>query len=247
MRTNQRTPNVSHGAKRRFLHLLVRLLDVLTMKPSCVDSSTVELPLFQVEDGGSTPTSALQFLIRPIAHETAEKWVVKWHYSHRIPTGKNVCYGLYADGNLYAVIVYGIGVNPYQAKFLGVQRVLEIKRMCRAEPALKYHLSRFIAISSKMAAKEYPYDCLIAFADPEQGHEGTVYKASGFKLHGMTNAEWHLEDENGEKRHRRFAFRHARRNGKTVAESRAELNLKRVQTAPKYRWIRMANTNDTER
>jgi hypothetical protein len=179
-------------------------------------------------------------LIRPIDNKTAEKWVVKWHYSHRIPTGKNIRYGLYANGNLYAVIVYGIGVNPYQARFLGVNRVLEIKRMCRAEPALNYPLSRFIAISSKMVAKEYPFDCLIAFADPEQGHEGTVYKASGFRLHGMTNAEWHLEDENGEKRHRRFAFRHARRNGKTISESRKELNLKRIQTAPKYRWIRMA-------
>ena len=211
------------------------------METLCVDSSTAELPLFQVEDGGSIPTSTLQFLIRPIDNKTAEKWVIKWHYSHRIPTGKNICYGLYASGNLYAVIVYGIGVNPYQAKFLGVNRVLEIKRMCRAEPALNYPLSRFIAISSKMVAKEYPFDCLIAFADPEQGHEGTVYKASGFSLHGMTNAEWHLEDENGEKRHRRFAFRHARRNGITIAESRNELNLKRIQTAPKYRWIRMAN------
>ena len=216
------------------------LLGVTVEKQFCGDSSTAELPLFQGDDGGSSPTSPLQFKIRPIRNETAEQWVVRWHYSHRIPTGKNICFGLYANNEMYAAIVYGIGVNPYQAKFLGVERVLEIKRMCRSEPPLNYPLSRFIALTAKMAAKEYPYDCLIAFADPEQGHEGTVYKASGFKLHGMTNAEWHLEDENGEKRHRRFAFRHARRNGKTVAESRDELKLKRVQTAAKYRWIRMA-------
>ena len=213
----------------------------------CGDSSNAELPLFQGDDGGSHPTSPLQFLIRPISNETAENWVVKWHYSHRIPTGKNICFGLYASNELYAVIVYGIGVNPYQAKFLGVERVLEIKRMCRREPPLpQYPLSRFIALTAKMAAKEYPYDCLIAFADPEQGHEGTVYKASGFKMHGMTNAEWHLEDENGDKRHRRFAFRHARRNGQTLAESRDELKLKRVQTKPKYRWIRMARVTPNE-
>lgn len=209
-----------------------------SLKLSCGDSSNEEQPTFQWDDGGSIPTSPLQFLIRPIRNDTAERWVVRWHYSHRIPTGKNICFGLFASNELYAVIVYGIGVNPYQAKFLGVERVLEIKRMCRAEPPLNYPLSRFIALTSKMAAKEYPYDCLIAFADPEQGHEGTVYKASGFVMHGMTNAEWHLEDEDGEKRHRRVAFRHARRNGKTVAESRDELKLKRVQTAPKYRWVR---------
>jgi hypothetical protein len=181
-------------------------------------------------------------LIKKIPHKTAKEWVEKWHYSHRIPTGKNIYFGLYAGANLYAAIVYGIGVNPYQAKFLGVERVLEIKRMCRAEPPLNYPLSRFIALTSKMAAKEYPHDCLIAFADPEQGHEGTVYRACGFKMHGMTNAEWHLEDESGKKRHRRFAYRHARRNNRTLAESRLELKLKRVKTKPKYRWIRTART-----
>jgi hypothetical protein len=205
------------------------------------DSSTAELPLFQGEDGGATPTSALHFVIRKITNKTAEQWVTRWHYSRRMPTGKNICYGLYANGQLYAVIVYGIGVNPYQAKFLGVKQVLEIKRMCRSEPALPYPLSRFIALTAKMVAKEYAHDCLIAFADPDHGHEGTVYKASGFRMHGMTNAEWHLEDEHGEKRHRRYAFRYARRNGKSVAESRADLKLKRVQTSPKYRWIRLAH------
>lgn len=140
------------------------------------------------------------------------------------------------------MIVYGIGVNPYQAKFLGVGRVLEIKRMCRREPRLsQFPLSRFIAITSKMVFKEYPYECLVAFADPEQGHEGTVYKASGFTLHGMTNPEWHLQDGNGVKRHRRFAFRHSRRNNITIAESREILGVKRFQSLPKYRWVRYLN------
>ena len=204
----------------------------------CADSLVEELPLFQGDGGGAIPTSALHFTIQKVSQDTAAKWVVRWHYSQRMPTGKNICYGLYANGSLYAVIVYGIGVNPYQAKFLGVNKVLEIKRMCRSEPSLPYPLSRFIALTSKMVAREYPHDCIVAFADPEQGHEGTVYKATGFCLHGMTNPEWHLEDENGNKRHRRFAFRHARRNQQSISESRNQLNLKRVKTLPKYRWIR---------
>ena len=136
--------------------------------------------------------------------------------------------------------MYGIGVNPYQARFLGVERVLEIKRMCRSEPPLPYPLSRFIALTARMVAKEYPYDCLVAFADPEQGHEGTVYRASGFTLNGMTAPEWHLVGADGVQRHRRFAFRHARRNGCSLAESRTALGMTRVQTKPKYRWVRMA-------
>ena len=207
----------------------------------CADSLVAEQMSFQIEGGGSIPTSALQFYIKTIDNQTAEKWIIKWHYSHRIPTGKNLSYGLFTADKLYACIVYGIGVNPYEASFLKVQSVVEIKRMCRSEPRLAYPLSRFIAISSKMLQKEYPYDCIVAFADPEYGHEGTVYKASGFHLHGMTNSEWHLVERDGTVRHRRFAFRYARRNNVTVKEARDLLNLERIQTQPKYRWVRYLN------
>lgn len=208
----------------------------------CLENVGGDMLGLQPGKGGSTPTSRLQFVIKPIEHKTAKAWVEKWHYSHVLPTGKNISYGLFFDGSLYAVIVYGIGVNPYQAQFLGVKSVLEIKRMCRSEPPRKeYPLSRFIALTAKMAAKLFPFDCLVAFADPEQGHEGTVYRAAGFALHGKTAAEWHVIDANGIKRHRRFAFRHARRNQCTIAESRATLGLTRQQTAPKYRWVRFTH------
>lgn len=207
----------------------------------------VAYPLFQVGGGGSTPTSALSFRISPVSHGMARAMVEHWHYSKRMPTGKNLCYGLWCGPTLYAVIVYGIGVNPFQAKFLGVSRVLEIKRMCRAEPRLDYPLSRFIALTMKMAVRRYPCDCVVAFADPEQDHKGTVYKASGFTLHGETNPEWHLIDADGNKRHRRYAFRHARRNGSTVAESRDALGCTRVKTKPKLRWVRFTGDGGAER
>jgi hypothetical protein len=200
------------------------------------DDVRAAYPLFQGERGGSTPTSAL-FRIREISHKLAKEWVETWHYSKRMPTGKNLCYGLFVNGSLYAVIVYGIGVNPYQASSLGVKSVLEIKRMCRSEPRLAYPLSRFIAISLRFVLKIFPAECIVAFADPQHGHEGTVYKASGFTRHGLTNAEWHLVGPDGEVRHRRFAFRHARRNGISLDESRKALGLERVKTVPKIRWV----------
>lgn len=211
--------------------------------PLCVGRPIDRTPGDQPGNGGANPTPALQFRIDKIPHALADEWVRSWHYSRRIPTGQNICYGLFTpDRELYAVIVYGIGVNPYQAKFLGVESVMEIKRMCRSEPPRNYPLSRFIALTSKMLAKEFPFDCLVAFADPEHGHEGTVYKASGFVFHGQTNAEYHTQDAAGEKRHRRFAFRHARRNNITIAESRTVLGLVRIKTQPKYRWVRFSKT-----
>ena len=202
----------------------------------------VAFPLFQAGSGGSSPTPALQFEISKIGYRRASRFIEKWHYSSRMPTGKNICYGLWCGDVIYAVIVYGIGVNPYQAQFLKVNSVLEIKRLARTEPRKDFPLSRFIAITSRLVAKEFRWDCIVAFADPEHGHKGTVYKASGFEFKGLTNAEWHTVDADGNKRHRRFAFRHARREGIHISESRARLGLTRIQTPAKYRWVKYAQT-----
>ena len=203
------------------------------------DGATIARPTTQSGDGGSTPTSALHFVIKPITHAIAKPFIERWHYSGCIPTGQNICYGLYHGEELYAAIVYGIGVNPYQARFLGVERVLEIKRMCRSEPPREgFPLSRLIALTTRFVRKVHDPQCIVAFADPEHGHVGTVYKAAGFERHGLTNAEWHVIDKDGVKRHRRYAYRHAKRNGCTIAESRVALGLTRSQTAPKIRWIK---------
>jgi hypothetical protein len=167
----------------------------------------------------------------------AKAFIEKWHYSHRIPTGKNISFGLYCEAFLYAVIVYGIGVNPYQAKFLGVESVMEIKRLCRSEPKQTYELSRFIRLTIKMAKRLMTVQAIVAFADPEQGHEGTVYSAAGFTHEGQTSPEWHLIGDDGERRHRRYAFRMARRNNLSVADARQSLGMKRIKTEPKHRWI----------
>lgn len=178
--------------------------------------------------------------VKHIGHQTTRAFVEEWHYSRRIPTGKNINFGLFAGQTLYAVIVYGIGVNPYQSAFLGTPNAVEIKRMCRTEPRLDYPLSKFISVTAKLLQNEVGWTALVAFADPEHGHEGGVYKASGFEYAGLTNAEWHLVGEDGIQRHRRVAFRFARRKSISVSEARLVLGLKRVRTSPKHRWVRYA-------
>ena len=205
-----------------------------------VGSTVAIRPVNQQAEGGSIPTPTLHRFIKEVGHSTARGWVEQWHYSGRLPTGKNICYGLFMNNELYAVIVYGIGVNPYQAQSLGVNSVLEIKRMCRSEPPQDYPLSRFIAITAKMVKSQMQYDCLVAFADPAQGHEGTVYKAAGFVLHGVTGKEMHVVGADGVLRHRRYAYRYARRNNITIQQARDRLGLSRIATEPKYRWIRKA-------
>lgn len=192
----------------------------------------------QLGSGGSNPTPSLQYIIEPIGHDAAKLFIERWHYSGKMPTGKNINYGLRRNGSLYAVIVYGIGVNPFQASFLGVKHVVEIKRLVRREPKESYSLSRFINLTTRMLTRMNKIDAIVAFADPQYGHEGTVYKAAGFSYAGKTLPEWHTMDKDNIIRHRRYAYRAAKRWNIKLSEAREKLGLTRIKTQPKHRWVR---------
>jgi hypothetical protein len=206
----------------------------------CVTGVRRTRSLFQAKEGGATPTVTL------IEHRVAAHMIEKFHYSHRMPTGKNICFGWWLDDDeLYAVAVYGIGVNPFQASMLrGItdsdfldQELLELKRCVRVEPPdAKMPLTKFLSVCHRHLRK-IGYKILVAFSDPAQGHTGGLYLAGNWRDAGVTNPEWHLRSEDGEIRHRRFAFRHSRRNNCTIAESRDTLKLQRIKVPGKRRFV----------
>lgn len=183
-------------------------------------------------------------MIKKISLNEARVIVEQFHYSHSVPTGKNIFFGWYFGKELYAVADYGIGVNPYQASFLSRvtglpvvnEELLELKRLARIEPARDVYLSQFIAGCHKILRKD-GYKYIVSFSDPEYGHNGGIYRASNFQHLGTTNPEWHLIDDNGNRMHRRRAHRHSERNKCTIEESRQALGLKRIKTLPKDRWF----------
>lgn len=180
-----------------------------------------------------------------VSPAAAKKMVLKWHYSHRMPRGRNICYGWWSDGNLYAVAVFGNGVNPYQASFLTNttgfdvtnENHVELKRLARVEPRLEgVQLTQFIRLCCE-DLKLDGYRYVVAFSDPEEGHQGTIYKAANFTHLGRTQAEWHVLDKDGMKRHRRVAYRHAKKHNMTIDEARKVLGFTPVQTLPRDRWF----------
>ncbi len=171
--------------------------------------------------------------------------VERYHYSRIIPKGRNLCWGVWIDGTLYAVAIYGNGVNCYQAGFLARKTGLavtpgnhvELKRLVRVEPrSLHFQLTKLLANAHHwLLSLGYKY--VVSFSDPEWGHTGSVYRAANFAHLGRTQAEWHVKDKNGKRQHRRLAYRYARRKGCSISEAREELGLTRVQTVPRDRWF----------
>jgi hypothetical protein len=162
------------------------------MTTFCGDSSTAELPLFQGEDGGATPTSPLQLYFREINAVTAAGAYRRWHYLGDQGFVSQINYGAYFDGKLEGAITYGppnaTDLRGYWTRQTQSQW-WEIKRLVMSPLCPRNSESRFIAITLKMLRRRETVRGVVTYADDGQGHVGTIYKASGFQALGMTAAK----------------------------------------------------------
>ena len=156
----------------------------------CGDSSTVELPLFQGEDGGSSPTSPLQLSFRQITGHTSNLVVVESHYAHRaVPV--SWAFGAYFKNMLLGVISFGKPAS--QNVCIGVcgknnsDRVYELNRLWMSDKCPKNSESRFIGWALRQLKKNNPPLILVSYADTERGHSGSVYRATNWFYTGLSD------------------------------------------------------------
>ena len=158
----------------------------------CADSSMVERQLFQDEDSGSIPTSALHLHFREIGSATAAKAYSQWHYLGDQNFLSQINFGAYWQGKMEGAITFG---SPNATDLAGYWdrntqgEWWEIKRLVMSPLCPKNSESRFIAITIKMLRKMAIVKGIVTYADDGQGHQGAIYKASGFKSLGMTAAK----------------------------------------------------------
>jgi hypothetical protein len=81
--------------------------------------------------------------------------------------------------------------------------------------------SRAISVCLRILKKTYPHlRCIISFADACQCGDGTIYRASGFKLHSFKKNNSLLDAGNGE-----VAFNHGTKKRKVVAKKSLDHKL----------------------
>lgn len=171
--------------------ILSPALRTKTMKTICGDSIMVVPSLFQGENGGSIPTSPLQFEIEEIkpqfACEMNEKWhsrLPKIHWSNVVRNTHYICFGAKYDGRWYAVAIWSSPVA--QNRFADGKKMLELRRLAICQDAPKYTATRMLAVMVKIIKKTFPeITRLISYQDTEV-HKGTIYKAAGWKNVGVS-------------------------------------------------------------
>jgi len=82
---------------------------------------------------------------------------------------------------LRGVAIYGLPISKNCDADM-----LELRRFCLAPGAEKNTASQFLAATLRYLQKsERGYDRIISFADPNRGHQGTIYKAANFVYDGL--------------------------------------------------------------
>lgn len=120
-------------------------------------------------------------------HEAAKYACENWHYSKCLPPSKSVKIGAWENNRFIGVVVFGVGatnslLKPYN---LEQNEGCELVRL-----ALTKHetpVSRIMSIAIRFLKKANPgLRLIVSFADPEEGHIGSIYQATNWLYCGRT-------------------------------------------------------------
>jgi hypothetical protein len=148
---------------------------------------------------------AKEIIVKVIPSKIANEFVRKNHYSGKVVPNSTLHFGCFLDDKLHGVMSYG---SPFVKKnVLPIVKdsewnsMIELNRMAFDDYLPKYSESRCIAISIKLIKKNAPQiKWILSFSDGCSCGDGTIYRASGFKLIGIKENNG-LFNYNGENIH----------------------------------------------
>ena len=146
---------------------------------------------------------AKEIVVKVIPSAIANDFVKKHHYSKKVVQNSQLHFGAFLDGKLHGVMSYGPSLD--KSKVIGLvngtnwNEFIELNRMAFDDYLPKNSESRCIAYSIKLIRKNAPQiKWIISFADGCQCGDGTIYRASNFKLTGIKKNKTIMINDKGD-------------------------------------------------
>jgi len=179
--------------------------------------------------------SSINYTISRIKAAVAKPFVIEHHYSHGIHNGP-MTWGLFDKEELIGVIAFATPSSENVRRSVFGENykdsVTELHRLVILDCTPKNTESWFISRALKALKEERPkYNAVLSFADPTEGHLGTIYQATNAIFTGTSSPARFYIDETGR-------LRHPRQNGHNV--TRAEANARGwtvTNRLGKYRYL----------
>ena len=141
-------------------------------------------------------------ICKVIPASVAVPFVIKHHYSGKVVQNSQLHIGAFLNGKLHGVMSFGPSMDKSKVINLvrgtGWNEFIELNRMAFDAFLPKNSESRCIAQALRMIKKNAPQiKWVISFADGCQCGDGTIYRASNFKLTGISTNKTIMEFPDG--------------------------------------------------
>ena len=139
--------------------------------------------------GCSIPTPALHhLLVKPISQVMARELLVRNHYLHSFPGGTQLCFGVFCAKQLLGALTLGVGPAQAYAMVGGAEPrdCMALTRLWLSDDLPKNSESSCIGVVLRVLKQHTSLKFLVSYADPAQGHVGTIYQATNWLYTGLS-------------------------------------------------------------
>jgi hypothetical protein len=188
---------------------------------------------------GSIPSPALHSIrVQPIPFIAAKILLVKHHYLHSLPGGTKLAFGIFVEARLLGAITFGAGPQNAFRLVSGAHPgdCLTLTRLWLSPELPPNSESRTIGISLRVLKRHTSLKFLVTYADPSQGHVGTIYQATGWLYTGLSEPMPMFDIGDGKLRHSR-TLSHAFGSHSVKYFTDGGLMVKSVAQPPKHRYV----------
>lgn len=175
---------------------------IATCAAGVMDSTALD----QSAGRGLNPTAALQsIIVKPIPFTAAKKILEKHHYLHSMPGGTKLALGVFLDGKLEGAITFGSGpANVYKmVSDASPSDCLTLSRLWLSDFLPSNSESRVLGVALRALKRHTKVKFIVSYADPTEGHLGTIYQATGWVYTGVSLAMPMFDLGDGKPRHSR--------------------------------------------
>lgn len=136
---------------------------------------------------------AKDIILRPISAQDANALVKRVHYSGKVVQNSQLHIGVFYHGKLEGAMQFGPSLDKRKIQGLvegtGWHEFIELNRMAFTDVLPRNSESRALSIAFKLLRKHAPQlKWVVTFADGAQCGDGTIYRAAGFVLTGLSTA-----------------------------------------------------------
>ena len=137
------------------------------------------------------PLNNGQYEVDLVQRADVRDFIEENHYSQSINgVISDYCFAMSYEGRLIGAMIYGklAMANQWKKYVRSPSEILELRRLVLVDDTPKNAESWFIGRTLRWLKKNTDVKAVVSYADPNYGHEGTIYKASNFDFVGQTSA-----------------------------------------------------------